>query len=255
MNHALAKARAPVVHIVPPGYLVDDGWASAALLQFEDQQVAAVAPVVLRPQQKERVVSAGLDYQPGGARQPAQSGSGYDVARLVRTRPLGAPLAGGFFRKSILDLLGGFDAQCGDSLADVDLALSLQQLGLRTECEPTSVLWEANIMKESRGRFSDGLQAERLYRKHLTNFDPQVAQQGHRRQIINELLWSLCQPWWLAQVAGRALGMLGSKADTSHAAKIADAKERLTLEQELPQVIRMPTRSAPATNQKLRRAA
>lgn len=249
-NHGLAAASSPVVQVLPSGYLVEESWASAALLQFEDADVAAVAPVVQHPAQRQQVISAGIEYHASGARRHAQQGRAYDVSALVRTKPFGAPLAGGFFRKQVLDALGGFDATCGDTFADVDLALALQALGLKTECEPTSVLLTTQPFKAP-ATFAAGLAAERVYRRHAAQYEPQAAAAAHRNQLVGECLWSLAQPWWLLHVAGRLCGKLGASGEASFAARVAQAKDQLA-DQEAPQLLRMPTRSQP---QAQRRAA
>lgn len=252
VNAALPRVQSPVLQVIPCGYMVEESWASAALLQFDDAQIAAVASVAQRVDQRDKVLAAGVDYVPGGGKRLAQAGSHYELARLAQARPLGATLAGGYFRTAVLSALGGFDASLDDSLSDVDLALCQAQLGLRTECEPTSVLLQTAAVKVTSGTFGQGKAAEVLYRRHFGTWEPKDAKQSHRLQVAGECLRSLVQPWWLAHLSGRLLGMVTARFDNAHATRLSQAKERLAAAATEANILRLPSRTAPAPQ---RRAA
>lgn len=250
INSALGHATAPIIQILPSGCLVEESWASAALLQFDAPEVGAVAPVLQHPAKRQSILGAGIDYSAGGVRTLAHAGARYDVTKLVQSRPLGAPWTGGFFRRSVVDALGGFDTSVGEAFADIDMALAMHELGLRTECEPTSVILTTQP-QSPRGSFSAGLQAERLFRKHCPHFEADKAVAAHRGQLWSEALWSLIQPWWMLHLAGRWCGSMGRVAAAAHDARLTLAKERL-VEQEAPCVLKMPMKTLPSPQ---RRAA
>ncbi len=252
VNAALRHVSSPVLQIIPCGYVVEESWASAPLLQFDDAQVAAVAPVLQNVTQRDKVLAAGIQYVPGGSRQLSQAGQRYELSSLVQSRPQGATLAGGFFRTSVLNALGGFDASLGDDMADVDFALCLAQLDLRTECEPASVLLQTSAAPSARGTFAQGKAAEVLLRRHASLWEPSESRGHHRGQVLRELLRSLVQPWWLAHLAGRAIGLISSRFDRAHAARLTQARDQLTAATSSPDVLPMPSRTLPSTH---RRAA
>lgn len=252
-NCGVEAATAPVVELVPAGLQVTEGWTSAALLHFAEHDVAAVAPVILSNTQAQRVVSAGVNFTAGGARQLAHAGESHNVSALVQSRPLAAPLAGGFFRKSVVTALGGFDALLGEHAADLDLALCTAQLSLRTECEPTSILTTASITNAD-GSFSAGRALEQLFWRHLPAGERATRSRQHYLRCVAEGCYGLMQPKWLARAAGRAAGWLGSLRSSATAERIASAREQLA-GLDAPQILSL-QRGRPATaDRPARRAA
>lgn len=246
-NRGMQAAQAPVVQFLGCGQTVTDGWTSAALLHFDDPEVGAVAPALVAQQHPERVLCAGIDFQ-GGARRICQSGRRWNVAELVQTRPLGAPLTGGFFRRDALEALGGFDETLSDMMADTDMALALASLGFRTECEPTSVI--ASLPQgASDGSFASGRSAERICGRYRE--EARVGS-GRALRLAGELARCLVQPKWLAHAAGRAIGKLQASFERSHAARLAAAREALAQE---PSLLKLPTRGTTVHGSTHRRAA
>jgi hypothetical protein len=255
VNRGVTAAEAEIVNIIPSGLMATEDWASAALLQFDAPAVAAVAPVIVGERDRERVVSAGIEYTLGGVRKLAQRGQRYDVTQLVQSQPLGATLAGGFFRKSVLAALGGLDTQMGSDLADIDLALCLQELGLRVECEPTSLFVDSR-QTSSGGTFGQGVAAERLFLRHLEPGTRRAAMPNHALRLVGELALCLVQPWWLAHLAGRAYGLLAGAWERSRDQRIATAQAQLAVNVEpADHIVRLPARSRDTTPTPQRRAA
>lgn len=226
INRGIEAASSSVVEVITCGLIVSEGWTSAALLHFDDSTVAAVAPVLVSEANATRVLAAGVNFTPGGARQFAQAGRRHDVAELVKTKPHAAPFAGGFFRKSVVEALGGFDAALGVHAADLDFAMCAVELGLRIECEPTSVISSGKLAADN-GSLSAGKTLEQLFWRHLSPAERREVTPAHYLRIVNETAFGLVQPWWLAHSVGRALGWLASSLDRGHAARIAQAKEQL----------------------------
>jgi hypothetical protein len=249
VNRAVTQAEAPVVHVLACGVRVTEDWTSAALLHFDDASIAAVAPAMVSAQNPERVVAAGVDFTAAGARQLAQQGRAYNLPELVKTRPLAAPLCGGFFRKSVLEALDGFDASLSPHAAELDFALCAAALDLRTECEPASVLECASAPIDN--RFATGRSLERIFWRHATAEQRRERSKAHTMRLLGELGYAMIQPQWLGHAAGRAVGWLTGNFEHSPAARIATARERLSAE---PQILRMP-RATSSTSQSHRRAA
>jgi hypothetical protein len=232
--------------------LAQDGWTSAAVLHFDEPSVAAVSPVIVDQRRPNRVLSAGILGGPAGTTVLSQRKRKYNVARLVASQPLGASLAGGFFRKSALTALGGFDSSLGDAAAELDLACCLAELKLRAVCEPTSILLATEPVAAPKGTFADGRDAERMHRRHA--FAHPSSAMRHMLRRIGEAAWSLVQPRWFAHCAGRLAGRIGS-VRKDHLQRIARAKAALATETSASAQI-LPMRVGPGpARQSIRRAA
>lgn len=254
VNRCIEAATAPVVQIIPCGMQVTESWTSAALLHFAEAEIAAVAPVIVNDKDHSRVLAAGINFSRGGARLAAHGGQPLAVEKLVQSPPMAAALAGGFFRRSVLLALGGFDAKMGEASADLDLAFCLGELGLRVECEPTSVLL-ATAVNGATGSYSEGLQLEKLFWKHLTADQRKDRVVQHYLCCAAEAGYALLQPWWLARLAGRAAGWLASFGSASTADRIAIARECLAAD-EGPQILSLHgKRASQAVDRNARRAA
>jgi hypothetical protein len=133
------------------------------------------------------------------------------------------------------------DASLGAELADLDLALCLRELGLRTECEPTSLYVDLRVVRNG-ASFRQGYAAQRCFLRHLDPATRREAMPNHALRLVGELALCLVQPWWLAHLVGRACGLVASKFESSHASRMAKAQARLTAESEAgTNILRMPT--------------
>jgi hypothetical protein len=164
-NLGVANATAEIVHMLLPGVEVTAGWADEPLRHFVHGDVAAVSPLVLDARRHGRIVAAGVSH---GRRRRLISGTyneEHHTAKLPRTPVLGPSCLAGFYRKSHLETLGGFEPRLGDELADVDFALRIERAGLRSVIEPRSILLAAPPRPSACG-FRRGLRSERLLLRH-----------------------------------------------------------------------------------------
>jgi hypothetical protein len=160
-NLGVEHAAAEIVHLLMPGVEATPGWTDAPLRRFASADVAAAAPLVLDRRRSQRIISAGVGYRGGrrlvSGRYRAEDG----VAKLPSTPVVGPSCLAGFYRKSYLLALGGFEPVLGDELADVDLALRARRAGLQTVIEPESIV-HAEPPRKPPGGFRRGLCSERL---------------------------------------------------------------------------------------------
>jgi hypothetical protein len=86
------------------------------------------------------------------------------TARL-RKSVAGPTLAAAFYRRDIVVALEGFDSSVPDRLADIEMALAIEQLGRLHVCEPASrfVLSGPSLDAGSSGGFSYHRACERLF--------------------------------------------------------------------------------------------
>lgn len=206
LNASLHEISGRVVHVLQPGIEVEEGWADIALSHFDNPDVATVAPVHLISPDELRVVSRGVSYSAGGSRYLRGAGQAYENGRVRPSRILGPTLQAGFYRTRILQTLGGWDSLMGDHLADVDLALTLQDAGYRSVCaESCRVYGSASDVPV--GSFTQGRCAERLFLRH-------APQQGWFRSLLAHpfavawnMLADLPHPGAITQLFGRMIAL------------------------------------------------
>ena len=133
LNEALYATCAPVVHILGEGLSVTEGWCEVAIHSIQRQQVAAVSPLI-QSQSSRTTRYAGLNTQTLAKRGLVSVGA-HAPAHCA-----GPVLAAGFYSRRTLLSLGGLLESVDSRVADVDLALSLQKLGLVCEVDATSVV-------------------------------------------------------------------------------------------------------------------
>ncbi len=201
-NLAIGAAHAPLVHVLAAGCTVSEGWADAALKHFDDPRVAAVAPLVRDAQRSDHVLAIGVDYSVGGARrQPRQ--------RLDRASAAGAKAVfgacgfAGFFRKSALDAVGGWSNQTGATLADVELAWSLQRSGYRAICEPAAQVYASRVPIPREGALRQGFYAERLFWRNAGSVGWIKSLAMHPFTVAADTLASLTSPAVVLRLVGR----------------------------------------------------
>ncbi|MEQ8791785.1 MAG: hypothetical protein RIC55_36325 [Pirellulaceae bacterium] len=170
LNRGLALAQAPIVHLLACGGEVEDGWTDRAVRRFDDERVAAVAPLLTTGRFDDGAADA----------QPVQTGivrGRFERSRPLRqtpnqvesagTRPLGPSLAAGFYRAQSLRDVGGFEPSVGADLADLDVALRFAALGLRCVVETTSRVTHADGGRTADSAFAAGQAAERVFWRHV----------------------------------------------------------------------------------------
>jgi GT2 family glycosyltransferase len=143
-NRGIGAAAGDVIELLNDDTEVESGWANAALAQFADPTVGAVAPLVLYGPPGSGVPtidSAGDDYDRGGFARKRGHGELLTDRFLEPCEVFGASASSAFYRADVLRAVGGFPADFGAYFEDVDLAWRIRNLGFRCVYEPTSVVW------------------------------------------------------------------------------------------------------------------
>jgi hypothetical protein len=236
---AIHVVRSPVVHVLTGGCEATEGWADRALAHFADLSVGAVAPVVLRSDRRDQILSAGIEYHAGGGRR----------LRVVKLRRInaaapeavfGAGLVGGFFRRSALEAVGGWSIEKGPELAEVELAWAMCRAGYRTLLEPSALVYCGAMPTDEASPFSQGVHAERLFWRNAAAVGWPKALLAHAWLVGWETLTHLVRPSAAARLAGRAWGAI----DLSHYLRrgVAQVPANATEHQghPAPDCIRMP---------------
>ena len=221
INEALKKAQGDVVHTLASGTTVEEDWTEPALAHFSDPQIAAVAPLAIQASQPTRIHSLGIRYGCGGTPQRAGHNQPLPRRHKLALQIVGPELTAGFFSRETLDALGGFALELGDELADIDLALSLIELGYRTAVEPACRLHIADVpQKTHRGALSYGRRLERLFLRH-------APAHGGIRAVLAHPLAIAADTWSELPSGGAVLRLLGRLIASWEFGTIASYKQRM----------------------------
>jgi hypothetical protein len=247
LNAALDATSGEVVHILGCGMEATEDWTSAALKHFNDQDIAAVSPVVLFADQ-ETIVAAGIRWSLGGARHVITDsriisrGSG-----RLRAKILGPLLTAAFYRRDVLVALGGFETSLGDELVDVGVALAIQSLGRLHVSEPASQLLRPSGRLDSPlAGFAVTRSAERLFCRYAAAHGWTAALAFHALTITGETILQAPRLASLQSLAGRAAAWLELGALSAYEQRLTAANDRLAELAELRASVRKQSKRAPS---------
>lgn len=214
LNHGTAAARAPWIHVLACGAMVEEGWVEPALAHFHDGTIAAVAPMVSEPPGS---TTAGTYYHPCGtitSWSPATPTSNQDLPG-----PTAPHWAAAFYRKSAWEAAGRFATDVGDRLVMLDFSLTLSALGLRTVVEPRCLV-RLPATAKFQSAFRQACDAERFYWRWAGLCGPQSFA-SHARLVTADCLAGLADFSLLARLAGRLIGLAGFRARAAHRSRLA----------------------------------
>jgi len=228
LNAGIEAARAEIVHVLACGLEPVEGWTEPALDHFRDLEVAAVAPALLDAGGS-KLLAAGVRLSAGGGRCVLRDqrlllpGSGH-----LRAAIRGPTLTAGFYRRRVLEALGGFDAAATDRLADVALAVDLEALDLRTQLEPASRIARVidPLVTAPDRALARGWAAERLFWQNAASvgLPLPLALAAHTLTVAGSTLADLPNPTGLL---GRALALCEIGSVQRKEGRLAAAAERL----------------------------
>ena len=229
LNEGLAAADGQIVHILRCGLEVTEGWTDGAVDRFSAADVAAVSPLVMEAD-RTTLAAAGVKWTVGGSRRVVadqrvlQGGSG-----RLRAGILGPTLAAGFYRREVLQALGGFDARLDERYADVDVALAIAALDFRTVCEPASrvVATAARSDDDRRAPFARGRNAERVFWRNAEARGKWVSLLMHPFAWIGDVLATRSAFGTLLVDVGRICALLEFGAVQRYQERLATAHQRL----------------------------
>lgn len=204
VNRALAQTKAPFVHLLASGCEASEGWTAAALARFGDRRVAAVSPLVHQLDRPEKIVAAGVGLWRCGKRHLVGAKKS-EVSSDDKARILGPSCLAAFYRKAVVEAVGGFSTQLDLAHGDVDLARALAAAGYATVFEPQSRVQTADKPQPTCGAFRRALYDERLFWRNLPASGLPLAVVRHLASAAGEMLLSVPRPRLLALAAGRTL--------------------------------------------------
>ena len=190
-NLGIAASAGDVVHILAAGWRATEGWTEPAMEWLERDDVAAVVPLGVAADDRDRVVSAGVRCAAGGRRIGVAADAQWkrtpaaDCPPRGAIAPMGPVLETGFWKATVVEFAGrGFSTVCGDAAADADMAVTLARSGQEVVFEPTSRVVAAADRKTPVRSFAAGLQAERLFWRSLAGQPLLTALLLHAVEIV-----------------------------------------------------------------------
>ena len=202
-NRAIATTTAPIVHILAVGAQATDGWADRAAKHFDNPCVAALVPFVHNAENPQSLLAVGVSYLGHGRQQ---------VCRNVNAceQIIGPQLRAAFYRKSVIDAIGGIPSRVGDALAEVDLALVLSKAGWQIALEPACKVLTQQADVSPPAGFRSARSSQRLYWRHFDH-DGIAGLLAHPFVQLADVVRT--RPWWKVPDAPPA----GSSASSNSA--------------------------------------
>ena len=226
INRGLDAAKGEIVHVLTAGAEVGPGWAEAAMAHFHDQKIAAVAPLILRPDDPHRVVSAGSEYRDGGSVRRTDSGRPISEIGHDTRSTLGPDQLAGFYRKSWLDMVDRFCGETGAAFATVDLALKLREAGGECVFDPNCRVYAHESIAAAEPVATQALQAERLFWRWAPSRGWLRSLPAHALHLAWETLSGCPRPSMFARLLGRFLGLCGFGLHGRHRRQMAQLRRR-----------------------------
>jgi hypothetical protein len=226
---AVDKASAEVIHILSPGCEFEENWWQPALHAFDDASVGSVSPLVLTNDDNRGAL--GVTYGLRGRSEVFSRG----LARV-----LGPTHRAGFYRRSALKQIGGWPTTLAPALADVDVALSLRQLGYRTVHEGESRI-HCPGATPALPSYQRSRQQEQLHWRHVAGFAWATALAIHPLAAAADCLLAGGPGAMLSAVAGKFASLGDIRECCTFAARLHGLK-RLTVTNPPPKTSGHPQR-------------
>ena len=209
----ISATNAPVVHLLDAGCLASEGWCEAALSYFHNPRIGAVSPAIFAWDKPDELIAAGVEATRGGARRvlrkvptPAQSGAALGVH--------GPAGCAAFYRKAVIEKVGGLPTALGNNQFDVELATLIRHVGFTAVCEPKSRVVSPRQAVSGTHGMREAFYAERRFWRNVPEIGWTTAIVAHLALIAWEAVCSIPRPRLVTQLVGRLAGccQMGSYA-------------------------------------------
>lgn len=221
LAHAIEKAAGDVIHVLSPGCEFDDDWWQPAVAQFDESSIGCIAPVLSTSTGN----VLGVNYGFAG-RSEATSSASSDRA-LAKMKILGPTYRAGFYRRTALKQISGWPTNLPHELADVDVGLSLKQLGYRAVVEPsTRISCTAGTPRTS--AYLAARHREQIFWRHTRGVSGGLAIAARPLLAMGECLTAGGPLAMVAAMAGKCAAIADIRACREFGAYLAGLK-RLTV--------------------------
>jgi hypothetical protein len=219
INNAIRYSSGNVVQTLLPGMRVDSNWTSSALAWFHDATIAAVSPSSLC------------------GKNAANELHGLDVRCLPRRiwspnarrgEEICATLAGGFYRRTVLDALQGWLEPSSREGAEAEMALAIHALGFRTVAEPASQLIDESSVTEGEiGGYAQGHMAGQIAMAYSQVTGANLVKDSLAARL-GHLAGGLMKPSSVAERLGWVFGMTDRNMVAATRKRLELAKKNMT---------------------------
>ena len=239
LAHAAHKAAGEVLHVLSPGCEFEENWWQPALTHFDDASIGSVAPFVSASRAAQPTGAIGVNYGIGGRREVSASDK-LDARACRKLKILGPTHHAGFYRRTALKQIGGWPTTLSHTLADVDVALSLSQLGYRAVAEPESRICCPHASRKA-SAYEMARQREQLYWRHVAGMGLPLALLVHPLVAVTECITAGTPAGMFAALGGKMASLADIQACRAFAVRLQGLK-RLTVTDPPPTSSGHPTR-------------
>jgi hypothetical protein len=226
LAHAIEKAAGDVIHVLSPGCEFDDDWWQPAVAQFAEPSIGCVAPFMSTERDSDCSGVVGVKFGFAG-RAEVSASARRDERALAKLKILGPTYRAGFYRRTALKQIGGWPTTLPHALADVDVALSLKQLGYRAAVEPQTRI-SCPCDAPSASAYELARQREQLFWRHLATVGGTMAVLAHPLAAVRDCFTAGGPLSMLAAMAGKCASLSDIGACRAHDARMQGLK-RLTV--------------------------
>ncbi|MDA0658915.1 MAG: hypothetical protein O2931_10185 [Planctomycetota bacterium] len=198
IHAGIRAARGSTIHLLMPGTLAEPNWCEDAIDRLQsDLSIASVSPQLQVRTAKQAVL--GVTLGTGGGRKLIRSRQSLRTAEAIGWGPT---LMAGFYRRSALQAVGGWDLKL-HTAADCDLAVRLAEHGFGCESSQARVAADAAELPGS--VYRRAADAERCFGRHRRGGHRGLSITAHGISCVTRWLQQLHHPWtWIADGAGMA---------------------------------------------------
>lgn len=218
-NTGVRNARGKWIGFIRPGVRLSENWAGSIEHAFENPEIAAISPVLVRADRPETIASIGVTKGYGYTRKQIAGGRRADKANRWQSQLLGPTNWAAFYRKSILNALGDCDAQLDAVYFDLDLGLSIESIklgvALAADCR---ILLDDLKSFENESLRCHGCSAQRGFNRFGVDEDQAsgLAVRSFRWSLLAGVASLLWRPTGLLHALGRLKAVRFSETDRVH---------------------------------------
>lgn len=197
IHAGIRAARGSTVHLLMPGTLAEPNWCEDAIDRLQrDLRVASVSPNL---QVRGTSPVLGVTLGAGGGRKLVRSRQGIRKAEAIGWGPT---LIAGFYRRSALQAVGGWDVNL-HAAADCDLAVRLAEHGFG--CSSSQAVLTADTAEFPGSVYRRAKDTERCFWRHRSAGHAGLSLAAHGVTCVSRWLGQIHHPWtWILDGAGMA---------------------------------------------------
>ena len=164
---AIDAAGGEIIHLLAPGCEVKDHWCDAAISKFDSPGVGSVAPVLVSGAKPESYLQG---VATGFAGRRGIHASGERAMEHAAKKVIGPTMLAAFYRATALDEIGGWPREMSSEIADIDVALSLQELGFESAVAADCLISLGSAKPPQAGVFRRSVDQEQLFWRHENSY-------------------------------------------------------------------------------------